>query len=135
MRLAYQRSWEGGLEAALASARGDDLRRGVTTVGPHRDDLVVTIGRLPSRTHASQGEQRSLALALRLAGHSLVTGAAGTPPVLLLDDVFSELDRHRSEALLQALPEGQSLLTTAGAIPPAARPALVVRIQDGTVLT
>ena len=134
VRLAYQRSWAGGLAAALGAARSDDLRRGVTTVGPHRDDLVVTLSRMPSRTHASQGEQRSLALALRLAGHTLVAEATGTSPVLLLDDVFSELDRHRSEALLEALPAGQSLLTTAGAVPAAARPDLVVRIEDGKLL-
>ncbi len=59
---------------------------------------------LPARTHASQGEQRSLALALRLASHRLVHTTVGTPPVLLLDDVFSELDPQRSTALLSSLP-------------------------------
>jgi DNA replication and repair protein RecF len=134
VRIGYQRSWSGPLAHALEAARVDDLRRGVTTVGPHRDDLVATIGGLPSRTHASQGEQRSLALALRLAGHRVAAHAAGTPPVLLLDDVFSELDRDRSEALLTSLPPGQALLTTAGAILSQARPELVVRIEDGKLL-
>ena len=135
VRLAYQRSWNGPLLDALAAARRDDLRRGVTTVGPHRDDLAVTIGGLPSRTHASQGEQRSLALAFRLAGHQVVADATGTSPVLLLDDVFSELDPDRSEALLASLPPGQALLTTAGALPAQAHPDLVVRIEDGKLLT
>jgi DNA replication and repair protein RecF len=135
VRLAYQRSWSGALAPALAAARADDLRRGVTTIGPHRDDLVVTIGSFPSRTHASQGEQRSVALALRLAGHSLVADSAGTRPVLLLDDVFSELDPERSEALVSALPGRQAILTSASGLPPLARPDLVVRIEDGKLLT
>ncbi|MCU4187100.1 DNA replication/repair protein RecF [Acidiferrimicrobium sp. IK] len=134
VRLAYQPSWDGPLLEALAAARTDDLRRGVTTVGPHRDELAAWIGELPARTHASQGEQRSLALALRLAGHSVVTGRLETPPVLLLDDVFSELDPDRSAALLAALPAGQALLTTAGGLPPGARPAVTVRVEGGKLL-
>jgi DNA replication and repair protein RecF len=131
---SYQRSWDGPLAAALAAARGDDLRRGLTTVGPQRDDLVVTLGDLPSRTHASQGEQRSLALALRLAGHLLVTRELGGPPLLLLDDVFSELDADRSSALLDSLPAGQAFVTTAGHLPSPARPELVVRVEGGKIL-
>jgi DNA replication and repair protein RecF len=130
----YQRSWNGPLAAALASSRVEDLRRGVTTVGPHRDDLVITLGGFPSRTHASQGEQRSLALALRLAGHRVVTDAIGSAPVLLLDDVFSELDPDRAEALLGSLPAGQALLTTVGNIPVHARPDLVLRVDGGKLL-
>ncbi len=134
VRVRYDAPWRAsGLAAALLAARRDDLRRGVTTVGPHRDDLVVTLGGLPARTHASQGEQRSLALALRLAGHRLVSDAAGTPPVLLLDDVFSELDPDRSDALLRSLPEGQTLLTTAGPLPPRARPDQVLDVRDSRV--
>ncbi|MGH9164577.1 MAG: DNA replication/repair protein RecF [Acidimicrobiales bacterium] len=129
--LAYQRSWEGPLAAALAAARPADLRRGVTTVGPHRDDLALVIDGLAARTHASRGESRSLALALRLALHGVVTDSTGVAPVLLLDDVFSELDPDRSEALLAHLPPGQALLTTAGALPPSAVPALVVHVHDG----
>ena len=73
----YEPAWRSvGLGAALAAARTDDLRRGVTTVGPHRDDLDLFLNDLPARTHASQGEQRSLALALRLAVHKVVTAVA-----------------------------------------------------------
>lgn len=125
------RSWDGLLTEALAAARTADLRRGVTTVGPHRDELALSIGGLPARTHASQGEQRSLALALRLASHEVVTQATDTSPVLLLDDVFSELDPDRSDALLAHLPTGQAILTTAGAVPPGARPAATVRVSGG----
>src|SRR5439155_11371221 len=98
--LMYRRSWEGELNEALDRVRAEDLRRGVTSVGPHRDDVVLELGGLPARSHASQGEQRTLALALRLAVHGVVTDAVGSPPVLLLDDVFSELDEARSAAVI-----------------------------------
>ena len=132
--VSYQRSWQGPLATAIAASRDDDVRRGVTLVGPHRDDVALSIGGLPARTHASQGEQRSLALALKLAGHRLVTDTIGEAPILLLDDVFSELDPERSEALLHHLPPGQALLTTAGVIPDAAAPELIVRVKAGTVV-
>ncbi len=131
--VTYQRSWSGDLAAAVAASRPDDLRRGVSLVGPHRDDVALSIGGLPGRTHASQGEQRSLSLALRLAVHRIVGEAVGAPPILLLDDVFSELDPDRSEALLAHLPRGQALLTTAGLVPESARPAKVVRVQNGAL--
>ncbi len=89
------RSWDGSLLDALGAARATDVQRGVSTVGPHRDELELVLAGLPSRTHASQGEQRSLALALQLAAHQLATERLGTAPVLLLDDVFSELDPQR----------------------------------------
>lgn len=130
----YVADWAGsGLEEALAAARTDDVRRGVSTVGPHRDDVGFTIGGLPARTHASQGEQRSLALALRLAAHRVITEVTGSAPVLLLDDVFSELDPDRSDALLANLPAGQTLLTSASGLPPKADPALVLEVVDGQV--
>jgi DNA replication and repair protein RecF len=122
-----------GLAVALAASRKDDLRRGVSTVGPHRDDIDLVIGGLPSRTHASQGEQRSLALALRLAAHEVVTRATDAAPVLLLDDVFSELDPDRSDALLRTLPEGQTILSTAGVLPQGAVPGSILRVHDGIV--
>jgi DNA replication and repair protein RecF len=132
--VAYDAPWMAeGLAAALAAARKDELRRGVTLVGPQRDDLVLTIGGRPARTHASQGEQRSLALALRLAAHAVVTDATGTAPVLLLDDVFSELDPGRSDALLASLPAGQTIITSASGLPPGAVPDLVLRVSQATV--
>ena len=131
--VAYQRSWSGALADALAASRVDDLRRGVSLVGPHRDEVALSIAGLPGRTHASQGEQRSLALALRLAAHRIVGEVVGAPPVLLLDDVFSELDAERSEALLTHLPSGQALLTTAGLVPESARPAKLIRVQGGVI--
>ena len=132
--LAYERGWSGSLVDSLRQARTEDLRRGITTVGPHRDEVMLRIGGLPARSHASQGEQRSLTLALRLAGHAVVTERAGSPPVLLLDDVFSELDSSRSEALLRCLPHGQAIVTTAGDIPAAAEVAARFRVEEGKVL-
>jgi DNA replication and repair protein RecF len=124
---------EGGLADARRAAQRDELRRGITLVGPHRDDLSLSIAGLPARTHASQGEQRSLALALRLASHAVVTEAVGEPPVLLLDDVFSELDPSRSRALVEYLPRGQAVLTTAAGLPPETRPELVLHVEEGGI--
>jgi DNA replication and repair protein RecF len=133
--LIYEPHWRsGGLAAALVDARAADVRRGVSTVGPHRDELSLAIGGLPSRTHASQGEQRTLALALRLAGHRLVTERTGSAPVLVLDDVLSELDDHRATALLDHLPAGQVIITTASELPSAARADRILRIEAGRVL-
>lgn len=133
--VAYQRSWEGSLLDALHAARTEDLRRGITTVGPHRDEVVLRIGELPARTHASQGEQRSLTLALRLAGHSIVSDRVGSSPVLLLDDVFSELDASRADALIKCLPEGQAIITTAGEVPSSADVVARFRVEDGKILS
>jgi DNA replication and repair protein RecF len=134
LSLTYRRSWQGPLSEALRLARSEDLRRGVTTLGPHRDDLEMSIGALPARTHASQGEQRSLALALRLGGHTLVTDRFGSPPVLLLDDVFSELDEARSKALLTCLPKAQAIMTTAGAVPESADVRASFQVVDGKLI-
>lgn len=136
VELAYQSEWidrEGGLATALAACRADEIRRGVSLVGPHRDDVAFSVGGMPARTHASQGEQRTLALALRLGAHQVVTEEVGEPPVLLLDDVFSELDGARSRALVAQLPPGQAVLTTAGVAPEGIRAERVLRIADGRV--
>jgi DNA replication and repair protein RecF len=129
--LDYQRSWSGRLLDALAQTRSKDLERGLSLTGPHRDELELSLGGLPSRTHASQGEQRSLALALQLAAHQLATERLGTPPVLLLDDVFSELDPFRAKALLAGLPPGQALLTTALPAPVEVTAAKVYPVDGG----
>lgn len=133
---SYRASWmEQGLDAALAAARDDDVRRGVSTVGPHRDDVEFVLDGLPLRTHASQGEQRCAALAMRLAVHQMVARRREVVPLLILDDVFSELDAHRADALFDALPSGQVLLTTAGAVPSAAAGASGFRVETGGSIT
>jgi DNA replication and repair protein RecF len=99
---------------ALAERRANDLRRGSTSVGPHRDDLSLTLGGHPARGAASQGQHRAIVLALKLAEVEIVGTVRGTSPLLLLDDVSSELDRDRTTALFAALREhrGQVFLTT-----------------------
>jgi len=132
--LRYEPEWRRqGLAAALRSSRTDDVRRGLSTVGPHRDDVELTLGSMPARTHASQGEMRSLALSLRLAAHRLVASATDMTPLLILDDVLSELDPERCEALLAHLPPGQVVITTASPLPEAARPDRTLRIEQGRV--
>ncbi len=119
----YLTSWtEASLGEALVASRNNDVRRGVSTVGPHRDEIAFAINGFASRAEASQGEQRTLALALRLAGHRLITERIGEPPLLLLDDVLSELDPQRGHALLSTLPPGQTVITSASALPAATRP-------------
>ena len=133
--LTYESTWPPGeLSEALSQARREDLRRGVTTVGPHRDDVSVVLDGRPARTHASQGEQRSLALALRLAVHRELAEAAGKSPLLLLDDVFSELDPKRSRGVLGALQSEQTLLTTAGALPPDIDYSARFRVTGGQIV-
>jgi DNA replication and repair protein RecF len=100
--------------AAVERSRRVDYERRMTTVGPHRDEPVFRIDSIDTRTHGSQGEQRTMALALKLASHRAVAEVVGEPPVLLLDDVFSELDPERAAALAKALPaDTQTMITSA----------------------
>lgn len=101
------------LGEALAAARREDMERRVTTVGPHRDEAVLMIADRDLRTRASQGEQRTVALGLRVAAYELMREVRGATPVLVLDDVFSELDPGRSRRLVGKLPEGQVFISTA----------------------
>ncbi|MBV8952324.1 MAG: DNA replication/repair protein RecF [Actinobacteria bacterium] len=125
---------ESWLRAALGSRRREELARATTLIGPHRDEWRLRVTGLDARTHASQGEQRTMALALRLAGHRVTGDVIGEDPVLLLDDVFSELDASRAAALVECLPSGQTLLTTAGQLPEGVHPERFVRVDDGRVL-
>jgi DNA replication and repair protein RecF len=122
------------LRDGLARRRSAEIERGTTLVGPHRDELRLDIAGLEARTQASQGEQRTLALALRLGGHQVVSEIAGAAPVMLLDDVFSELDATRAAALVANLPVGQTLLTTASIVPPGIEPQRRLRVASGRVL-
>jgi len=119
------------LAGAVARSRSADLERRLTLVGPHRDDWRLSIDGLDARRYASQGEQRSLALAVRLAGHVVITDVVGEPPVLLLDDVFSELDEFRAANLVSHLPIAQALVTTAGALPPGLPAERVIWVAGG----
>jgi len=126
VEVTYERSWNDDLQSALKKSFHDDRFRGHSTVGPQRDDILLRLAGRDARRQASQGEQRSLALALRLAGHELVRQKRGLDPLLLLDDVFGELDPLRSDRLLQLLPVGQTLVTTSTPLPLGMSPAAVV---------
>jgi DNA replication and repair protein RecF len=119
------------LAEAVARSRPADLDRRLTLVGPHRDDWRLSIDGLDARRFASQGEQRSLALAVRLAGHVVISEVVGEPPVLLLDDVFSELDETRANNLVSHLPIAQALVTTAGALPSGLPAERVIWVAGG----
>jgi DNA replication and repair protein RecF len=100
------------LTAALAEVRKQEIERGVTLVGPHRDELILKLGQLPAKGYASHGESWSYALALRLASYDLLR-AEGNEPVLVLDDVFAELDARRRERLAELVAPGEQVLVTA----------------------
>ncbi|MFE1287774.1 DNA replication/repair protein RecF [Streptomyces sp. NPDC058751] len=100
------------LMTAMEETRKQEIERGVTLVGPHRDDLVLKLGRLPAKGYASHGESWSYALALRLASYDLLR-AEGNEPVLVLDDVFAELDSRRRERLAELVAPGEQVLVTA----------------------
>jgi len=152
MTVAYRREWgspetdaagRDELAALLADAieesAEEDIRRGSTLVGPHRDDLQMLAGGKDIRTFGSQGEQRTAAVALRVAECGLLRQLVDEWPVLLLDDIFSELDSTRRAALLGYLePLTQVILTTtdvdAIGLPPGAA-ARVYRVREGMVMS
>ncbi|MFE5673680.1 DNA replication/repair protein RecF [Streptomyces erythrochromogenes] len=100
------------LLAALGEVRKQEIERGVTLVGPHRDDVALRLGELPAKGYASHGESWSYALALRLASYELLR-SEGSEPVLILDDVFAELDARRRERLAELVAPGEQVLVTA----------------------
>ncbi|MGI5524679.1 DNA replication/repair protein RecF [Micromonospora sp. CA-259024] len=122
------------LTAALAASRSAEIERGTTLVGPHRDELALTLGPLPAKGYASHGESWSFALALRLAGYDLLR-ADGIEPVLVLDDVFAELDTGRRERLAELVGGASQLLVTCAVdddVPSALR-GTRYQVGEGTV--
>lgn len=130
-----------GLTESLRSVRQREIDRGMSLVGPQRDDLVIRLtskdgeGSLDARVYASQGDQRTSALALKLGEHDLLTEVLGVAPVLLLDDVFSELDAFRRKCLDDTVRDmGQTILSSAevggaGAL----EPDCVLEINGGQI--
>ncbi len=142
LQLTYEPSVAGAggaraaLLAALARAHVLDRRRCSTSVGPHRDDIRLVIDGVDARAFASQGQQRTAALALKMAELDWMQAETGERPVLLLDDVFSELDAARRAKLLDVVQGGQTIITCteAEALPlPRARIAAHFVVADGTV--
>ncbi|MET8135985.1 DNA replication/repair protein RecF [Streptomyces sp. NPDC005251] len=122
------------LMAAMEEARKPEIERGVTLVGPHRDDLALRLGQLPAKGYASHGESWSYALALRLASYDLLR-AEGNEPVLVLDDVFAELDTRRRERLAELVAPGEQVLVTAAVDDdvPGVLAGTRYAVSDGTV--
>lgn len=111
---ANGRSLEDAFADALYGSVAEDIRRGYTTFGPHRDDIAISLSGANVRTYGSQGQQRTAALSMKLSELELLREDRGEPPVLLLDDVLSELDDLRQRALLEAMRDCQSFLTCTG---------------------
>jgi DNA replication and repair protein RecF len=163
LELEYQSSWlekaaagaeifdlgvdrlETAIHARIDELRHAELERGLTLVGPQRDDVAVllaarsseTSSLLDARTFASQGDQRTSALALKLAEHDLLTDALSEPPILLLDDVFSELDAERRAWLCNAVRSmGQTIVSSAEPLGlDALKPDVIVEISAGKIST
>lgn len=113
MTLTYKPGATIPMRAALEQSRTKEAQLGTTVVGPHRDELLITLNDIPTATFGSEGQRRTVALALKLALANLLHAERPTPPLLLLDDVFGELDLKRRSALLAGLPkDAQALLTT-----------------------
>jgi DNA replication and repair protein RecF len=124
---------QAGLRDELAAQREDDLARGFTTHGPHRDDLALLREGRPLRAYGSQGQQRLALLALLLAERDVLAGE-GRNSLMLLDDVMSEIDAERRALLAGALGDGQTLITATDPeqVPsPAREEAVVLRIETG----
>ena len=119
----------------VAERRGDELDRGMTLVGPHRDDLVIHLGSGPAKGYASHGESWSLALGLKLATFALLRGD-GEDPILILDDVFATLDAERRAALAAVARSAEQTLITAAVLEdvPAELRQHVVLVGDGTAV-
>ena len=113
IHIDYRDKSKGDLEAAFEKITENETRRGVTLAGPHRDDLILTLGDKPARDYGSEGQQRTLALALKLAQGEILRVRGKMNPLYLIDDIFGELDADRRNALMHLLPrDAQKLITT-----------------------
>ena len=135
-----QVSYEGppeDLAEAVHNSLGEDLRRGSTSVGPHRDDLAIQLDGHDARSFGSQGQQRTAVVSLKLAEAALIENRTGERPVLLLDDVLSELDGDRRAALLDEISSGGQVIVTsveAGPFPPdLIAKAMVWTVSEGRI--
>ena len=118
----------------LRSTRDEDIRRQTTSFGPHRDEIELTLQNQPLKAFGSQGQMRTAALSMKLAAFDLLEAVQGEPPLLLLDDVLSELDPDRRRRLIARIGRAQALLTcTDRADFIGARPACVLHVQHGEI--
>jgi DNA replication and repair protein RecF len=133
--LRDQAAIEQALMAEILRRRPDEVDRGISLVGPHRDEVLLTIGELPAKGYASHGEAWSYALALKLASFELLR-ADDDDPVLILDDVFAELDQGRRQQLAELVADAEQVLVTAAVAEdvPEALKGHRFRVAGGTVL-
>ena len=134
LEICYKSGAETPMQAALDGARDDDSRLRVTTRGPHRDDLLLMLNGKPASIFASEGQQRSSALGLKLAQSLQLAEGCGQSPLYLIDDVFGELDARRRHNLLSALPsKAQKLITTTslGWLSESPWPARIFELSQG----
>ena len=127
----------GGVAAALAATATEEARRRATLAGPHRDDLVFQLQGMNASAYASEGQQRTIALALKVAQARVIAERRASWPVLLLDDIFGELDPERRHRLLEMLPEGAQKIATTTSLAwlqdPAIPPAAIFSVAGGNV--
>ncbi len=125
------------LGEAYAASREEELRKRVTVVGPHRDDLVLMVHGRPADAFASEGQQRTVALAMKLGQAALLRQRRGDDPILMVDDIFGELDKERRNALMQALPAGSQKLVTTTHLDwlQDFEPDAIFRVADGGIAT
>tara|TARA_R110002096_G_scaffold16106_34_gene55248 strand:+ start:191 stop:1249 length:1059 start_codon:yes stop_codon:yes gene_type:complete len=136
LEIVYQSANGNRLREALDEARSEETRRRSTAAGPHRDDLVLTLNGMSASQFASEGQQRTVALALKLAQARLFQDQSEEAPLLLLDDIFGELDPARRNALMASLPpDAQKLITTTHLdwLDDHLHPDLLYRVENGTL--
>lgn len=112
VNINYASRTSSNLHDAILKSRMDDIKRGVTSVGPHRDDVIFSLNGMSARHEASQGEQRTLAFCLIMGLHYLLRDRLDEDPIVLLDDIFSELDQGRIDKVLQVACTAQVIVTT-----------------------
>lgn len=117
----------------LQKMKEKEIERGITLVGPHRDDLTFLINGVDIRVYGSQGQQRTTALSLKLAELELIKSEVGEYPILLLDDVFSELDRDRQKFLLKTIKHVQTFITVTDGMHTDIQPDRVFKVEKGVV--
>ena len=109
--MVYLCSYKNSLKDELLSKKPIDILHGVTSVGPHRDDIIFKINSFNAREYSSQGQKRSICLSLKLAESNIIEKIIGEKPVILLDDVMSELDKNRQDYIINHIKERQVFIT------------------------
>jgi DNA replication and repair protein RecF len=135
LELVYQPGSSDDFAARLEASRAEEMRVRTTVVGPHRDDIEIVLEGRDAASFASEGQQRSVALALKLGQARSLESAADAPPLFLIDDVFGELDPVRRNNLLAALPSSAQKLVTATTLQwmEFAPAAVEYRLKNGTI--